>query len=128
MPYQLATGWDNEAGFVTVNPQPACPLGIQFAAYVEAISGIAYPEGDMFTVWEFDHLQIAQYTILLPLMGLSTAATSVSAPVTIQTVTHDRATFANYNARVVHKKGEDTEFENHLFTRVRFRFKNLVVT
>jgi hypothetical protein len=43
-------------------------------------------------------------------------------------VTHDRSTFANYNARVVHKKGEDTEFENHLFTRVRFRFKNLVVT
>ena len=128
MPYQLATGWDNEAGFVTVDPQPFCPLGIQFAAYVEAISGIAYPEGDMFTVWEFEMLTEAAYETLLSQMGLTTAANSVSAQVTIQTVTHDRSTFANYNARVVHKKGEDTEFENHLFTRVRFRFKNLVVT
>jgi hypothetical protein len=43
-------------------------------------------------------------------------------------VTHDRSTFANYNARVVHKKGEDTEFADHLFRFARFRFKNLVVT
>jgi hypothetical protein len=128
MPYQLATGWDNETNFVTVTPPPFCPLGIQFAAYVEAISGIAYPEGDMFTVWEFEKLTEAQYESILTLMGLTAAATSVSAPVTIQTVTHDRSTFANYNARVVHKKGEDTEFADHLFRFARFRFKNLVVT
>ncbi len=128
MTYQVAINYDNEAGFVAVDPQPRCLLGIQNAAYVETISGITYPDGDEYTVWEFENLTPAEYTALLAEMGLTTAASSVSGPVTISTISHDRTTFANYNARVVHKKGEDTEFENWLYTRARFLFKKLVAT
>lgn len=128
MASQIAIGHDNEAGFVTVDPQPACPLGIQNAIYVETISGIPYPDGDEFTVWEFENLTPTQYTTLLAAMGLTSAASSVSAEVTISTISHDRTTYANYNARVVHKKGEDTEFSGWLYTRARFLFKKLAAT
>lgn len=128
MAFQLATGHDNEAGFVTVDPQPRCLLGIQNAVYVEAISGKTYPDGDEYTVWEFENLTPAQYTTILGLNGLTTAASSITAEVTINTISHDRSTYAAYNARVVHKKGEDTEFEGWLYTRARFLYKKLAAT
>lgn len=125
MPYQAAPNHDNVAGFTTLATPPICPLGIQYAEYIQAASGKVYPNGTSFCVWEFNDLTEAQYEAILAILGLTTAATSVTGPVTIQTVTHDRSVFANYNATVVHKKGEDTEFADNRFLSARFLFNQL---
>ncbi len=125
MPYRAAPNHDNTAGFTTLATPPVCSRGIQYPAYIEAASGKVYPDGTGFCWWEFNDLTEAQYEAVLAALGLTTATTSVSGPVTIQTVTHDRSAFANYNATVVHKKGEDTEFADNRFLSARFLFKQL---
>lgn len=128
MTYQGAAGHDNEAGFTTLNPQPRCPQGIQYPVYINAASNVTYPDGAAFCVWEFENLKIAQYEAILTLLGLTTSASNVSGLVTIQTVTHARGTFANYNATVVHRKGEDTEYAGKLFRSAVFTFRSLEAT
>jgi hypothetical protein len=128
MTYKGATGHDNEAGFTTFVQQPACPRGIQYPRYIHAASGLVYPDGSPFCVWEWVNLTEAQYEAILTALGLSTALTSVSGLVTIATVTHDRSTFANYNATAYHRKGEDTEFVDGLFRSVILTFKQLEAT
>ncbi len=125
MPYRAAPNHDNVAGFTTLATPPVCPRGIQYPVYIEAASGKVYPDGTGFCWWEFNDLTEAQYEAVLAALGLTTVANNVSAPVTIQTVTHDRSVFANYNATVVHKKGEDTEFADNRFLSARFLFKQL---
>ncbi len=125
MPYKGAPNHDNVAGLTTLVYPLICPRGIQYPTYIEAASGKVYPDGAGFCWWEFNDLTEVQYEAVLALLGLTTAVTSVSAPVTIQTVTHDRSVFANYNATVVHKKGEDTEFADNRFLSARFLFKQL---
>jgi hypothetical protein len=128
MAYQVAVGHDNEAGFVTTDPEPVCPLGIQYPVHVTAASGVTYADGAPFTVWEYDILTAAQYATKLTENGLTTAPDSVSANVTISTIAHDRSTYANYNAIVLHRKGEDAEFRDGLFRGVRFLYRQLEST
>lgn len=128
MTYKGATGHDNEAGFTTFVQQPACPRGIQYPAYIHAASGLVYPDGSPFCVWEWVNVTESQYETILAALGLTTIAGDTSGLVTIETVTHDRSTFADYNATCFHRKGEDTEFVDNLFRTVRFTFKQLEAT
>jgi len=126
MAHQAAPGHDNTAGLATISAnKPPKTQGVQVPRYVTAASGVVYPDGAPFVVWEFEHLTPAEYTAILTALGLTTSPASVSAPVTLRTVGHDRTTFATYNATVVHRKGEDTRYERGLFRRATFTFTRL---
>jgi hypothetical protein len=123
---QVAVGHDNTAGLATVSAsKPPKTQGVQYPRYITAGSGVVYPDGAPFVVWAFEHLTAAEYVAVLTAMGLTDSPASVSADVTLRTIGHDRVTYRNYNATVVHRKVEDTNYSGGLYRRATFTFKQL---
>jgi len=118
MAYQIADTHDNAAGLADVDPQPMSS-GIQYPERRLALSGAAYEDGGAFTLWRFSILTPTQYDSLLTQFGLSSDAYN---DVTVNTITNDRTTFANYNGTIVRPMmGEDAKFEMGFYHDVVFR-------
>jgi hypothetical protein len=128
MAYQVATGHDNEAGFVTLSPQPKSQ-GIEYPRWVQAASAL-YPDGAPFVVWEFEQLTRAQYNTIILAFGLTHSPDDVESLVTIRSIGYDRSTWANWNGTVVHRRGpnQDTEFSMGIYRRATFTIKKLITT
>jgi len=96
--FKIASGWNNAAGLVLVNPQPASPGVIDPDIRTDG-DGDTYGYGSRFTEWRYGFLTVAQFTALMSSLGISRNVKSAS--VTIRTVLQDDyATYANYNAKV----------------------------
>jgi len=127
--YKLATGHDNEAGFATLSFPVRCPGGIQYPEYRRAADGTVTGHGEPFAECVAEALTDAQYNELFTASGMGTGASVASALVTASLPQNDRTgTFANYNATMEHRKGEDAVYDGRHWKNVRWRLTKLVAT
>ncbi len=115
MTYKFASGFNNEAGLVDINPQPASP-GIKAGRVSEPLDNSAFEDGYANTELVFSSIEADTYGSLLTAFSLTT---SRSTDCTISLPTNaDRDTFANYNATI--KRIEDPDYKA-FWSDVRFK-------
>lgn len=130
MPYQVATGHDNEAGFVTLT-HPIHSTGPQFPRHTNALSGLVYPDGTRRTVWTLQNVLVDTYIDYLGYLGLPEDGTVVSGLVTISDIDHARNAYSNWNGTVIHIRPDDLVWAGHhdnYMALVRFTFIKLRAT
>lgn len=130
MAYQVATGHDNEAGFVSIS-WPLHSTGPQFPRHNAVLSTLVYPDGTRGSVWTFQNMLVADYITFLGYLGLPEDGTVVSALVTISDIDHDRSAFSNWNATVIHIPRDDVSWPGHhdsYIALARFAFIKLRAT
>lgn len=132
MTYQIAPNFNNAAGLQVIVPYQPKSQGIVFPEYRKDGFGNTYVNGRSLLTWTIEVLRqepglsFTEYEDLLTLFGLSIAPEDVSAEVTVRTIGYDRNTFANFNARVTHRKGVDTDHNMGLYRLIIFTFERLV--
>lgn len=114
MSYEIAAGWDNEAGLVEIAKQPRL-VTMTPGRRQTAGDGLIYEDGFMTAALEYGFLTPAEYDALLTAFGLSSAA---SAKVTIALPQNEDRTFAHYNAIII--RPEAPRFERGLWLDVSF--------
>lgn len=124
--YQVADGHDNEAGFVTVNPQPASE-GLLYPERVFAVDGTPIDKGLPYVIWRYrDEITEDVYYSLLQQFSMGNIGT-INNDVTIHTlVGHQRTTYANYNGKLI-KPGRP-EYRRGFYRNVEFWIVGLVGT
>lgn len=130
--YRLAINHDNEAGYFqftgaltsTGHIKPPICQGIQYADYANASDGTVYPRGQPYFAWEFNDLEKAEYDEILGYANLGWTIDLVHAECTVRTfIDRYTPTYGDYNCIVVHQKGVDSIYADHLYRTVRFLFK-----
>ena len=117
MPYQIADGWNNTGGLADLVIQPASPGGLQIPQRVNADSGDAYHEGEMFMdlVYSLNEDRAALET------QLGVSITVASNQVTIR-LPDNNYTFANFNAWVEYPTGGQ-RFNRNAWNQVVYRVR-----
>lgn len=117
MPYQVALNHNNAAGLQNLNPQPASPRGIQIPQRVNASSGDAYHDGEMFIdlVYTLNEGRAALETQL----GIS--ITTASRAVTMR-LPDNNYQWANYNCFVEYPQGGN-RFNSQAWNEVVYRVR-----
>lgn len=126
--YQIADGFDNEAGFTTVDPQPACE-GLLYPSRRLMIDGTPIDKGLPFVVWRYKGSPTALpadvYAGLLTLFGLT--GSTIYNDVTIKTMIDPaRTTWTNYNGRII--RPERVQYENGFYRNIDFLIIGLTAT
>lgn len=114
MSYEIAAGWDNEAGLVEISKQPRL-ITMAAGRRQTAGDGLIYEDGFLTASLEYGFLTPAEYDTLLGEFGLSSAA---SAKVTIALPQNEDRVFTNYNAIII--RPEAPRFERGLWLDVSF--------
>jgi hypothetical protein len=122
--YQIADGYDNEAGFSNVSPQPAA-TGLYYPKRVWAADGTPKDKGSPFVIWRFKkEIPEDVYSSLLTQFGLASA---ISNEVTIRTVNDAaRTTWANYNGIII--RPLNPKYERGFYRDIEFMIKMLEST
>lgn len=122
MAYQIADGHNNAGGLVDITPQPACE-GVRYPVHVMGGDGTPKNKGAAFAIFRYSgelNESSDQFTSLLTQFGLSSALFN---DVTVSIINEDRATFTNYNGRII--KPFNTEYKKAYYRDIEFVIINL---
>lgn len=122
MPYRIADGFDNEAGFADINPQPASEA-VRYPELVYYGNGQAEFDGAPYVELLWSGLSRTQYNALRTQLGVSD--TVASNDVTVRIRLNDN-TFDDYNATLIYLRSERREPWG--WSRFSVRLNNLAAT
>lgn len=117
MPYQVAAGWNNAGALTNLTPQPASPGGIQIPQRVNASSGDAAHEGEMFIdlVYSLNEDRAALETQLGVSITVASSRRTMRLP-------DNNYQWANYNCFVEYPEG-GTRFNSQSWNQVTYRVR-----
>lgn len=122
MAYQVATGYNNVAGYADIVVQPRV-AGLKAGRRTISGGGLLYEDGYQNTSLEYGFLTKAQYTALLAQFGLTSAT---SAKISITLPLNDGRAFDDFNAIIDRPDLPDNgEFVRTRYVDIRFPVRRI---
>ncbi len=125
MAYQIATGFNNQAGLTSVSPQPSSD-GVAISRVIYTVNQKAIDDGIYVTLWRYSALDQTSLNNILSTMGI--AAGTRTYEVTVRTTDETRS-YSDYNAILISPLGYEgntrAKYEGGFWHNVVFEFRLL---